>query len=137
MNKGIILTPEFLHAKDVMPVVGDPTDYISPSVFDIPNEVDVLASNSGDVVLRFVYPDREEASDEESLLGDDPDILVKRGRHSGKVMSLRVRKATNAVPAAAERLKVVAPFQKRKNQELNFLLVSNILRKKQDELQLA
>jgi hypothetical protein len=135
VNKGIILTNEFLDAPDVMPVEGNATDYTKPSVFDIPKEVDVSATEPGEVVIRFVYPDREEASDAETPLDEDKNVLVKRGRYSGKVMALRIRDGKTVVPTLSVRLKARAPFQKRKNQQLNFLLLSNILRKKQGELQ--
>jgi hypothetical protein len=139
MRRGFLLSHEFLHADDVMPFEGDETDYISPSVFDIPREVDLDTSAAGDVQLRFVYPDREEADPKEVLLDErvGVPIYIKRGRYSGKLMALRLSDGAAHLRTVAERLRNVAPLQKRKNQELNFLLVSNILRKKQDELQPA
>jgi hypothetical protein len=137
MNKGIILTDEFLDATDVMPVEGDATDYTSPAVYDIPREVKISTNAGGESVIRFVYPDREEATEIETLLDEQSDVFIKRGRYSGKLMTLRLPTRGGAVPAVAERLRLIAPHQKRKNQELNFLLLSNILRKKQDELQLV
>ena len=103
-------------------------------MYDIPREVKLSTTDEEEAVIRFVYPDREEAAETETLLDDNPDTLVRRGRYSGKLMALRTRPVKNFVPTLAERLKIVAPRQKRKNQELNFLLLSNILRKKQDEL---
>ncbi|MBA4063094.1 MAG: hypothetical protein C0501_05170 [Isosphaera sp.] len=137
MSKGILLTQDFLHASDVMPVQGDPTDFISPSVYDIPREVGVSEPEGGYVVFRFVYPDREEAGDAETPLDEGSDILLRRGRYSGKIMTLRAPAGRVRTPAVVERLKRAAPRQARKNQELNFLLLSNILREKQAELQPA
>lgn len=134
MNKGIVLTPEFLDSADIMPVEGSATDYTKPSVYDIPTEVDVSAEPSGEVVFRFVYPDREETA-AEIPLDDTPDIFVKRGRYSGKLMTLRVPEGRKRFLTVVERLKSSAGRQKRKNQELNFLLLSNIIRRKQSELQ--
>lgn len=134
MSKGFILTPEFLNAEDVMPVEGDRTDYTKPSVYDIPTEVDVSDESAGEVVFRFAYPDREEPAEAESPLDETPDVFVRRGRYSGKLMTLRASPKRELVSSLAERLRTVAPRQKRKNQQLNFMLLSNILRKKQDEL---
>jgi hypothetical protein len=139
MNKEIYLDNVFLYAKDVMPFQGDEHNYLYPSPYDIPREVDLTTSEGDELIIRFVYNDREEAGPDETALDErtEAPIRVKRGRYSGKLMSLRVPTSKDVVPAVAERLKVVAPRQKRKNQELNFLLLSNILRKKKDELQPA
>ena len=136
MTRPIVLTDEFLNSADIMPVEGDPTDYITPAVYDIPKEVDVSAGGE-QVVFRFVYPDREEPAEAETPLDDEPDIFVRRGRFSGKLMALRAPSMNGLLPAVADRLRTVAPRQKRKNQQLNFLLLSNILRKKQAELLLV
>jgi hypothetical protein len=136
MNKGVYLPEEFLYSEDVLPVQKHGTATIQPSGYDIPDWVYV---NSGDkeLSLLFEYRDSEVAGPEETVLDESVElpIHVTRGQYSGKLMTLRVPLAKDVVPMVAERLKLVAPHQKRKNQELNFLLLSNILRKKQDELQ--
>jgi hypothetical protein len=110
MNKFVYLEDEFLYTDDVMPSEGTETDRTSPSVFDIPRSVTLSDGPGGELLLQFVYTDSE------------------------KLMTLRVRGGAAAVPAVSARIRALAPVQKRKNQELNFLLLSNILDKKRAEL---
>ncbi|MCI0704732.1 MAG: hypothetical protein L0241_27055 [Planctomycetia bacterium] len=136
MTKNVFLPEDFLFSEDVLPVQGDPTSYTWVSPYDMPDWVK-MSSSDKELSLVFQYRDREVAGPEETALDESTElpIHVTRGQYSGKLMTLRVPLAKDVVSMVAERLKLVAPHQKRKNQELNFLLLSNILRKKQDEFQ--
>lgn len=135
--KRVFLEQEFLFSKEVFPFQGSAKNYTYPAPGDVPDEIDLSPTKGGELALRFIYGDREEAGEEETALDAQTEfpIHVKLGRYSGKLMSLRTSAGTEVVPAIAERLRTAAPFQKQKNQELNFLLLSNILREKQGELQ--
>lgn len=139
MTKAVVLSRDFVHADDVMPVEGTATSWIAPSVYDIPTEVVVGPSGADGAVLQFVYPDSEEATAAETPLDDRVDVPVgtRRGRHSGKLMYLHLPPTCQTIRGVADRLRTAAGRQKRKNQELNFILLSNILRKKSTELQPA
>lgn len=134
MKKQVYFDEEFLEADGMIPVEGTATDVTKPSVFDIPRSVALSDGPGGELLLRFVYVDSEPPTETEAPLETASDVLVTRGRHSGKLMSLRVRGGAAAVPAVSARIRALAPVQKRKNQELNFLLLSNILDKKRAEL---
>lgn len=134
MIKAVPLSYEFLHDTEVMPTEGTPTDWIAPAVFDIPTKVYVSTGDRGDVVLRFVYPDHEEAGPE-APLGGNTDIVTMAGRHSGKLIAARF--PAGHLPGVADQLTTLAGRQSRKYLALNYRLLSNILRKKQAELQPA
>ena len=134
MNKWVHLDEDFLYADDVMPSEGTETDRTSPSGYDIPQSVALSEGSGGEVLLRFVYTESEKPTETEAPLEAESDVLVTRGRFSGKLMTVRVRGGAAAVPAVSARIRALAPVQKRKNQELNFLLLSNILDKKRAEL---
>lgn len=135
--KRVVLDRNFLFSKEVMPFQGNDKSNTSPAPDDIPQQIDIAPTAFGEVAMQFIYGDREEADAEESILDSEAllPIHVKRGMYSGKIMSLRVPGGKEGVPALVENLRMAAPRQKRKNQELNFLLLSNILQEKQGEIQ--
>jgi hypothetical protein len=108
------------------------TSVVSLSASDMPEEVSTTRTPAGDVELRFTYPDREPAAPEEALDEQtEPALRVTRGRHCGKILTLRVvpASADNAwtVRMLAPRIEEAAKRQRRKNQQLNYRLLARIL----------
>src|SRR5437016_6208429 len=105
---------------------------VTPSGFDMPETVSTSANASGEVEMIFEYSDEEPASPQEIMgaAADGPLTLV-RGKHSGKILRLRVPPGPDHTPVApevlADRLNRLAADLKRVNQRLNFRLIANIL----------
>jgi hypothetical protein len=126
MSALLLLQPEMLH--QLAPHEHGDDSVVWPSPFDVPESITVEAGACVDV--SFTYPDEERAYGEESYKVADFDALVKRGRYSGKIISIRFPSQAASVgffQALGRELMRRADSRGRKNQQLNQKLIGSVV----------
>ena len=106
------------------------------SDYDIPQEVAASETDEGVLNLRFVYPDEEE-----SVTKKIDDVLsILRGRHSGKIIGLKVRvqrRKIGKIGLVIEKIGEQIPSLSKVNQQLNYKLIQEVLEQKRELLESA
>lgn len=120
-----------------------PRVFTGLSVFDVPTAVKLLMFPAHDrCELHFSYPNREPGDDPWRVLAGNPDVLVCVGRHTGKILQIRVNNATQAFHAgplqldASDAIEWVGnrPSHVQKTGLLNALVVFELVARMPDQV---
>jgi hypothetical protein len=129
MDRTIHLDPDLI--RPLEPSEGDARNgsWISP--FDVPGRVHFRGPDDAIRAVGLGYPGGETGDDRVDLDGrDDPPIVARIGRHSGKILELSFGRpiALSDLPAVGARIADRAPTQARLAARFNFRLVGDIFR---------
>jgi hypothetical protein len=71
--------------------------FVGPSMFDVPNEIELEILQGDNLRITFAYPNHERPESSDRKLSDDSSVTARLGEHTRKVLELRVRGASETL----------------------------------------